>query len=219
MVKIIKGRPVLGRGGALVLLVILGGINRIASKDQYISRAPEGQVVELDSAISLLKQGDLVVRRGKDVASMMISMAGEKDHTWSHCGLVQIENGKPYVYHFIGSGNENEQGLHRDPAKNFFSARYNNAAGIMRYALSDSQLHKQAELIQEYYKSGKSFDNDFDLLTDDKLYCAEFVYKVMNAVKQDSDFIGTTVHNGFTFVPIDKLYAGNSSLIWQMRFK
>jgi hypothetical protein len=166
-----------------------------------------------------MRQGDLALRRGRDMTSYMISSLNEKDKKWSHCGLVQVENGYPFVYHYIGSETNKKQGLRRDSAQVFYSARYNNAAALVRYPLSEAELLRQSELIQAYYTSGKTFDDQFDLRTEDKLYCAEFVYRLMTEVKQDSNFITTTTNNGFSYVPVDKLYSGNSSFIWQMSFK
>jgi hypothetical protein len=223
MVRIIKGKWVLGRGGALILLVVLGGLNRMAYKDGYKSNEQIGlDKTEhlLDSSIHLLRQGDLVLRQGKDLTSYMIRRTNIIDKNYSHCGLVQIENGYPFVYHFIEGKRRNKHGLLRDSAATFFSTEYNNSGAAMHYDLSPQQIAKQTGLIHQYYHTQLSFDPDFDLKTDDKLYCAEFVYKVMNAVANDSPFIKKMVVNGFEYVPIDYLYdTPRASCIWQMAFK
>ena len=216
MVKVIKWKLVLGRGGALILLVILGGINRIASKDQYITNRSPITGPSLDSVVSMMKQGDLVLRRGRDIASFMISRTNNNDQNYSHCGLVQVENGYPFVYHFIGG--DQTQGLHRDSAQVFLSPKHNNAGAIMRYELSKAELQKQKELITELRQNPRPYDNDFTL-GEDRLYCAEFIYKVMNTVKVDNNFIGARLNNGYAYVPLDALYEGKTSLIWQMTFK
>ena len=64
---------------------------------------------DVDSAISLLQSGDLVMRRGIDVTSFMLSQMNLKDKTYSHCGIVEIEYGYPFVYHSIG-GEDNPNG-------------------------------------------------------------------------------------------------------------
>jgi hypothetical protein len=219
MVKISKGRLVSGRGGALILLVILGGINRIASKDQYVSphKSPSYEK-SIDSAVSMLQQGDLLLRRSKDITSYMLSEANPSDKRFSHCGLVQIENREAVVYHFIGG--ETKNGMKREPARHFLSPVYNNAAGIARYPLNDAESARQSDLIRQYYRLQMPFDYQFDLLSDSSLYCAEFICKLMNTVKMDSLFIEPTLKKGLAYIPVENLYNnGKAGLIWQMSFK
>jgi hypothetical protein len=180
---------------------------------------PEPQRVP-DSMIAALKQGDLVLRRGRDVASYMISQSGVEEKMYSHCGIVQIENGKPVVYHFISSGNKNRQGLVRDAASVFFSAKQNNIVAVKRYPMNKAQLREQSALVNGYYQQHPGFDMNFDMSNTDKLYCSEFVYRVMNKVMGDTAFIKSAEKNGFAYIPIDRLYMnGRAEEVWQMRFK
>lgn len=171
-----------------------------------------------DSLIAQLKQGDLALRRGRDVASYMIAQANVADKRYSHCGLVQVEQGYPFVYHFINGQERN--GLVRDSATAFFSQEQNSHAAVMRYSMTTTQLAEQASLIKQYYSRQPGFDMDFDSNTGDKLYCSEFVYRVMNAVMKDSAYIKPAMKNGFAYIPVDRLYADSiAETIWQMSFK
>ncbi len=171
-----------------------------------------------DSLISQLKQGDLALRRGRDVASYMISQANVADKSYSHCGLVQIEQGYPFVYHFING--QDRDGLVRDSAAVFFSPEQNSLAAVMRYGMTTAQQEEQAALIKQYYSKQPGFDMSFDTHTGDKLYCSEFVYRVMNAVMNDNTYIKPAMRKGFAYIPVDRLYADNIAIaIWQMRFK
>lgn len=171
-----------------------------------------------DSLISQLQQGDLALRRGRDVASYMISQANVADKRFSHCGLVQIEQGHPFVYHFING--QDRDGLVRDSASVFFSPVQNSLVTVMRYSMTSAQQEEQASLIKQYHSKQPGFDMNFDSYTGDKLYCSEFVYRVMNAVMKDSTYIKPAMKKGFAYIPVDRLYADNkATAIWQMRFK
>lgn len=173
-----------------------------------------------DSLLKTLQQGDLVLRRGRDVTSYMISQTGIEDKTYSHCGLVQIEKGVPVVYHFISGIDRTRCGLMRDAAATFFSIDQNNIVGVKRYVINEEQKKRQSTLIGAYYKQAKAFDMDFDVTDAGKLYCSEFVYRVMNEVMQDGSFIMPAAKNGFSYIPIDRLYTnGKAGEIWQMHFK
>ena len=179
----------------------------------------EGQYVGIpETALTEMKQGDLALRRGRDVASYMVSQAGAADKRFSHCGLVQIEDGYPFVYHFINGQSRN--GLVRDSAVVFFSPVHSSLAAIMRYEMTTEEQEIQTALIQQYYDRQPGFDMSFDTRTGDKLYCSEFVYRVMNAVMNDSGYIKPVARKGFAYIPLDKLYADNrAETIWQMSFK
>ncbi len=171
-----------------------------------------------DSLVSVLQDGDLALRRGRDVASYMISQTGVEDKTFSHCGIVHIENRDVYVYHFING--VNRQGLVKDKAVDFFSSVENNVVAVKRYDLTIGERTELAALVSEMYTHKSGFDMDFDVSSLDKLYCSEFVYRVMDKVKEDSTFIRPAIKNGFEYIAIDALYRnGRANDIWQMHFK
>ena len=174
----------------------------------------------VDSAVSFLKSGYVVVRTGIGADSYMLTQMNLKDKTYSHCGIVLIENGYPFVYHSIGGETNPDQRLRRDSASFFFSPKHNLGIGIVSYNYTDECLGKLRTVVHEYYRKRPRFDMKFDLKTDDKLYCAEFIYKSMNKAMGDSQYIKTSHALGYTFVGIDDLYINpHASMIWQIKFK
>ena len=174
----------------------------------------------IDSAITLLKNGDLVVRTGSDVTSYMLRQMNMQDKTYSHCGLVQVEDGYPFVYHSIGGEDNPDEVLRRDSASFFFSPRHNSGFGIMRYPLDAEKLTRLSGIVSGYYRQHKKFDMDFDLGTDDRFYCAEFVYKVINQTMADSNYLKPVTFKGFKFVAVDNLFRNeHASPVWQIEFK
>lgn len=133
----------------------------------------------IDTAQKIIRSGDLVFRTGNDLVSSYFTEMNLKDKTYSHCGIASVENGKVYVYHILGGEyNPGEHVLHQ-PFEQFVSPHDNDGFGIVRYTLTPAeqeQLIKTAKLIHD---AGVRFDMKFDLNTNDKMYCAEFVYKSM----------------------------------------
>jgi len=194
-----------------------------ASKQDAKISSPEDSIRNhkaIDSAISILRSGDLVLRRGADVTSYMFSHTNQKNKSYSHCGLVMIENGYPFVYHSIG-GEDNPNGrLRRDSASFFFSPANNLAFGIARFDMPDSTIERLKQIVREFYNEHRKFDVNFDLKTDDRLYCSEFVYKAVNKACRDTNYIKPVSILGFSYVGIDNLFINpHAKLIWQVKFK
>ena len=175
---------------------------------------------KVDSGVSLLKSGYIVLRMGKGADSYMLSQFNRKDKSYSHCGIVLIEDGYPFVYHAIGGEDNPDERLRRDSASFFFSPEHNFAIAVVSYSFDSTRISKLREVVQYYYKAKPKFDLKFDLNTDDKLYCAEFVYKTINKAMQDDNFIGTTTTMGVRYAGVDNLFLNpHCKIIWQTKFK
>ena len=84
----------------------------------------------------IIKQGDLIVRTGKDFTSEMMRLLSAKDKTYSHCGIASIEHDSLFVYHAIGGEWNPDQKLRRDPFEIFCNPYENRGFGIFRYKLT-----------------------------------------------------------------------------------
>lgn len=176
-------------------------------------------VTAVDSFRMLVKTGDIVLRSGNDAISELFRNFNRKDKTWSHCGVVVIENDYPFVYHCIGGEDNPQQQMLRDSIAKFVDAAKNLAAGIVRYEL-DSVIKTQfVQQVKRYYGQHVLFDLNFDLSTDDKLYCAEMIYKSFLHATGDTTFMQPYKHEGFRYVAVEQL-AGHplSRLIWQVHY-
>ena len=173
----------------------------------------------VDSAIALLHTGDLVLRTGADVTSYMFTQMNQTNKTYSHCGIVIIENGYPFIYHSIGGEDNPDQVIRRDSASFWFSPANNLGLGIFRYQIEQAVTDSIVAMTLKYYKEKKMFDMNFDLATDDRLYCAEFVYKIVNhSLKKE--LITASQRFGYRFVAIDNLILNSkTSAVWQVRYK
>ena len=174
----------------------------------------------VDSTNRLLRTGDLVVRRGDDMTSYMLSQLNTTDKTYSHCGMVVIENGQPFVYHSIGGEDNPNEKLRKDRAVFWFSPANNMAYAVFRYPYSDSALPGLVGVIDSFYRQQVMFDMDFDLKTDDRMYCSEMIYKALkNGIDNNIDLEPHT-RFGRTYIGVDDLYRNEDTrLVCQIRFK
>ncbi|MBA3828143.1 MAG: hypothetical protein H0X33_04335 [Taibaiella sp.] len=171
------------------------------------------------SCVKILRSGDLIVRTGIDVTSYGLSRMNALDKTYSHCGLVMIENGYPFIYHSIGGEDNPDATLRRDSVRFFLSPRNNFGFGIVRYDLDTSQIARLSTVVKRYYAEKRKFDLDFDLDTDDKLYCAEFVYKAVNEATKEP-YLQPISFFGHKYIGVDNLYMNkHASMICQVKFK
>lgn len=178
-----------------------------AEKEQVTRRREDnpGNSQAIDSAIRLLRDGDLALRTGADVISVMLRQMNRTDKTYSHCGIVMIEDGYPFVYHSIGGEDNPDSHLQRDSAIDFFSPVSNERLGVARLDLQSDQVVRLHSIAQRYLASGVPFDLDFDLATDDKLYCAEFVYKAVQEAIDDTGYFTKSHLLERSYVGVDNL--------------
>jgi len=126
---------------------------------------------------SNIKTGDLILRTGNDFTSTTLKMLNQREQTYSHCGIASIENDSVFVYHALGGEWNPDQKLRRDPIE-VFGAPYDNIGiGIYRFNLTSTDTVSLMSTVNQLFVSGVMFDMDFDLKTDDHMYCAEFVSK------------------------------------------
>lgn len=128
----------------------------------------------------LLQSGDLIFRNGNDEVSRAARSFNRKDTSYSHCGLILVENDTAFVYHALGGIYNPSQKLLREPLERFCNPEENNAVAVYRYPLSASQIGLLQATVRGYYAAGLKFDLFFNFQTDDRMYCAEFVFKSLN---------------------------------------
>src|SRR5690606_28951687 len=111
--------------------------------------------------------------------SALFKKVNTKDKSFSHAGIVFIENGYPFVYNCIGNANDPEALLKRDSLYAYISPYDNLGFAIYRCGINPTQIQKLHDVSIRYFKEKRKFDPHFDLATDSSLYCTEFVYKAM----------------------------------------
>jgi len=151
---------------------------------------PANQMI-LDG-ISLLRDGDLVVRNNQDFASQLIREFNKTDKSYTHGGIVIVENGYPMVYHIVAGSENPDEKLRKDSLVSFCNPRKNFGFAIYRYQLAPAELSAFKQSILDWYTQGLKFDMDFDLQTDDKMYCSEMIYKGLKKATNNKIMLGMT---------------------------
>ncbi len=169
----------------------------------------------------LVQHGDLVTRTGTDVISASFCNFNKQDKSYSHSGVVMIEQGDTLVYHLL-SGEENPGDcMLKEPFDSFCDPTKKNGIGLFRYQLNDAEMHKFDSLIHFYYSSKLKFDKKFNLKDDTEMYCAELIAKSVekatanritipvtsakNFSVKDKAFEGKT-YKEFKYIAVDNLY-------------
>jgi hypothetical protein len=148
-------------------------------------------------AKSLLKDGALVTRSDDDFESLTLQNFSTRERAYSHSGIAFKEDSGYVVYHCM-AGIENPDGaMRRDPFDSFVNPLKKTGFGIFQYQLSDSETTHFHQLIQKEYFSKIPFDNSFDLMTDDSLYCSEMIYKNLKAASNGRVILPTSVIHNF----------------------
>lgn len=141
---------------------------------------------QVDSVKPLVSHGDLIFRNGTDEVSAAARSMNRIDTSYSHCGLVLVENDTPFVYHMIGGHFNPSQKLRRDLIDSFLVPGETDRFAIYRYDLAKRQTDSLSAVVNYHYRTGLEFDLYFNFLSDDKMYCSEFVFKCLNRALSDS---------------------------------
>ncbi|MEO6489359.1 MAG: hypothetical protein ABIO04_05400 [Ferruginibacter sp.] len=156
--------------------------------------------------IPIIKNGDLVTRSGNDFTSKSFRSLNQRDQAFSHCGIASIENGTVIIYHALGGDFNPDQKIRRDPIELFAEPSGNIRLGIFRFSVPDSIQQNFVEEAKKFYKSAIMFDMDFDLTTNDRMYCAEFIYKTMRRASDNKLIFNHSHIKDFEFIGVDDLY-------------
>jgi len=185
---------------------------------QYLAAQKNHQFI--DSVIKILHTGNVLLRAGIGPDSYMMAHMNQKDKAYSHCGLVVVEGGYPFVYHCLGGEDNPDARMRRDSIQTFLDPAHNQGMGVVAYVLDSSHLQNLVGIIKGYYHARPKFDLKFDLATNDRLYCSEFVYKAIDSAVADSTYIVPTIAMGIRFVAIDNLYLNkHARLVCQLKFE
>lgn len=154
----------------------------------------------------MVKTGDLVVRTGKDFTSETMRLLSTKDKTYSHCGIASIEHDSLFVYHSIGGEWNPDEKLRRDPFEIFCNPYENRGFGIFRYRITPGEKITLVHVVHKLYYKKIMFDMQFNLASDDRMYCSEFVYKTIEQASNNKIVLPTTTINNIKFIALDNLF-------------
>jgi Permuted papain-like amidase enzyme, YaeF/YiiX, C92 family len=192
--------------GIIVLGAMATGCRRTQAADaesqpgmgRYEQRKSDEDILQfIKENKTKVKNGDLIERADDDLVSESMRNFSKKDKTFSHCGLAFIEDGDVYVYNNMAGEENKTEKMMREPYDSFVSPHKKNGFGIFRYALTDAEIEKLHQVTKESHAKGMLFDKTFDLKTDDKMYCAEMIYKFLNTATMGRVLLPTSKIQNF----------------------
>ena len=161
----------------------------------------------LNFPLTSIQSGDLVLRHSEGFSSDIFKGASLRENLYSHAGIaVRNIDGTVDVYHMLGGVNNPAFNLKRDSIQAFVSPTFAKSFALFRYDLSNAERVHVDSLVRYFYRSNLQFDMNFDLSSNDKMYCSEFVYKVILFATNKKEYLPLSTRNGKNFVGIDDLY-------------
>jgi hypothetical protein len=168
---------------------------------------------KIKEGVTLLREGDLVMRNSTELSSQIIREFCRTDKSYSHAGMVFFENGYPMIYHILPGDENPDEKLTRDSLMSFTPPRRNTGFAIYRYQLQPQELTDLRNIVHDWYNTGVKFDSLLNLENDDRLYCSELVYKAVKyATKGRITFDVTKatipelhIYSKYTHVPISEI--------------
>ncbi len=126
-----------------------------------------------------IQEGDLILRCGNDFTSESLRDFSQQEKLYSHSGIAFMENGMLYVYSNMAGDLNPDEVMKRDVLDSFLTPEVNVAMGVYRYDLDIAEKEKLKTIVLLHYKNKLQFDMNFDLSTDDKMYCVEMIAKAV----------------------------------------
>lgn len=147
--------------------------------------------------------GDVLFRLGRGVESWAVRQI-DTDTPYSHVGIVEVVGGDVFVHHVVPTAS----GVSREPIGSFLSADAARAGALYRYhpplatPFVPAAAHSASETTarpgkpkpvpetavvaaHRFARRGVDFDTDYNVHTDDAMYCTEFVWQAYRAAKVD----------------------------------
>lgn len=124
-----------------------------------------------------IREGDLILRCGNDYTSETLRDFSQQEKLFSHSGIALMNNGDMYIYSNMAGDINPDEVMRRDVVDSFLTPVNNVAVGVFRYDISNEEFEKLKTIIVDHYINKLQFDMNFDLSTDNKMYCAEMIAK------------------------------------------
>lgn len=211
--------------GGLVLLLAISmailwnrGFFEASHKEMTHSEAAETWL-KVKPKDLVVHSGDLVFRMGRGFISHSMQKFSLREPKYSHAGIVSVENNNIYVYHCIGGEDNPQSELRKDPLESFCSPELAHAFGIYRLPIDDAAAQKLVLRADSLFRKKIMFDEDFDLSTDHKMYCTEFVYKSIKSLVTEKIALSSSEVSGKKYIACDNLFLiPQTKLIYQTNY-
>lgn len=129
-----------------------------------------------EEEISLLRSGDILLRRGHGFVSSVINELFHTGYNLSHCALLYNDKGQWKVIHSVSSELSEADGVQSETLEKFVRESVPGTLIVVR--LSRPTLDPEQPLIfaKRYLERHIPFDHRFDLKDTTEIYCTELIY-------------------------------------------
>lgn len=141
-----------------------------------------------EEQLSLLRPGDIILRRGDGSLSTQIIKMMEEDNNISHCGIVALQDNEWKVIHALGGPTSETDGVQVENLQSFVGKTLDNTIFISRPIFADSLDYWIPYYAYQYAEQQIPFDYYFNLESDDSFGCTEFIYKVFKKITPQEIF-------------------------------
>jgi hypothetical protein len=166
---------------------------------------------------SLIHSGQLIFRDGRGIISGVFKKLSLRDHKYSHAGIIHLENGKAYVYHMLGGEGGKNNYMRKELLQSFCSPQESNSFAVYQADVNNLLIDSIATA---YFKRKITFDEAFDLSSDDKMYCTELIWKILQTISGKDKFLSLTELSGVKYISCDDIYmSGHCKIIFSQLMK
>lgn len=186
---------------AIVLFVALLAILCVV-EDKVIPKSSHKSDKLSSAEVAMLCNGDIILRKGFGFVSNKIVEILDEPYSLSHCGIVVLDDGEPYVIHSVSSTLSDYDGVQRCSLNRFFVDSKPNSILVVRYlgAETDNGALVTTDA-KRYLEAQVPFDNSFDLTDNAKMYCTELVWKILLDNYSCDIYSDHSSHNTLGFAP------------------
>jgi hypothetical protein len=138
--------------------------------------------------LELIKEGDIILRRGYGWVSDAIQNMNSGKRNISHCGIIVKHKKQWHVIHTISGHISKKDGVQIEPIYHFTNGAIDNSIIILRPQIEESVRIK---IINKsfYYLSNKTpFDNSFSHKDSLSFYCTEFIHHIISTSTDENIF-------------------------------
>ena len=130
--------------------------------------------------ISLLHDGDIILRHGYGFVSDMIVETLNDSSGLSHCAILTQYKGNWIVIHSVSSTLSDVDGVQWQDLATFVNQSKKKSIVVIRYkhGKNDSDLARIGTRAKYYLDKKIPFDNSFNLFDSTSFYCSELLWKV-----------------------------------------
>lgn len=170
-----------------------------------------------------LRSGDIIFRRGPSLESQAV-VTFDGGAVFSHVGIVVCQDGVTQVIHVVPA--EGGPDITKtEPVEEYLRSDRALAAKAYRVISENpSQIKQAVEIAKDYARHQVPFDNNFDLASDDALYCTELVWRAYQ--KAGIDLLDghfeqstTSLIKGPVIWPSSLLHSEHLEPVWEWKEK